>query len=1029
MADLDNLTLTVEATSSEATSEVRRLTRSLKNLQGALSGLDAKKLSELTSGMGAVKNTVKNTGLSSYTKQLKEQSKALEGFKKSASFTKGFVGAGWKGAKQTIVGVSGALKGMSNMFGLGAITSGKFVTSLARIAGYRFIRTLISSITKGATTGLENLARASSEANATLSQLSSGALTLQNAMGGALYSVLASIIGVLSSIISAAVSAINWISMLFAILGGKATFKKATSATKEYAGALGGAGGAAKALKQELMGFDEINSLSPDTGGGGGGGGGAGMLDYDSMFEETPVSESLKQMVEKADFTLLGVALANKINSALGNIDWGRIQTGAYKLARSLVTFINGFIGTVDANLVGDAIAGLVNSGLKFVNTFAYDTNWQQFGNKIKVAIRTAISKIPPQSVGNALKARINIAIKTFLGMLPSSGEEWKEITNWIAQSINASINAISKDDIAAIISSLITGGLSLVISLGETGVFSNITEKVCTAITTAIDNVSKDDIKTAAETVLSEALKILEIVFNLVVEIGDTTLGKGLTGFALYNLFKAGMKGLGIKGYKATANSLQFAGALTFAFEAVAGISDLFQDIKAGNGITFDKIANGIVAPAFKAAGIALLKVSPHAAGILLSIGFGIDLVNLFVNLDTASAETYTAEMFDGVLEPAVKAAASLEELHGIFEQYSGLKLDMSQFKAALTVLGGADEVNPSIEGFRTALLNLFASFGYLGQGSENVTEFFKSVMTNAGILNAGADATQTAANNISEATDTINSSIASVENAGAAVESAISGISGVATDMSTASSAMQATGEQAEILATKIVEIPSDIVYNLELANYDVVISNLETLASSISTSATTGATNFRTAFAGVPNWFGTAIMTPIKSKITGINWYSIGNQAMNAFKRGLKSVKLPTFKVTWLTNSKSASILGKTFSVSIPTPVINMYAKGGFPDVGELFMANEAGPELVGRIGSKPAVANQDQIGDAIFRYMDAHAEQGGAMNYDSLASAMVRAMKSAGLGALYLDGKQIKQSLNKEAQRSGKPVMGY
>ena len=38
---------------------------------------------------------------------------------------------------------------------------------------------------------------------------------------------------------------------------------------------------------------------------------------------------------------------------------------------------------------------------------------------------------------------------------------------------------------------------------------------------------------------------------------------------------------------------------------------------------------------------------------------------------------------------------------------------------------------------------------------------------------------------------------------------------------------------------------------------------------------------------------------------------------------------------------------------------------YADGGFVDEGELFVAREAGPELVGRIGNKTAVANNDQI----------------------------------------------------------------
>ena len=38
---------------------------------------------------------------------------------------------------------------------------------------------------------------------------------------------------------------------------------------------------------------------------------------------------------------------------------------------------------------------------------------------------------------------------------------------------------------------------------------------------------------------------------------------------------------------------------------------------------------------------------------------------------------------------------------------------------------------------------------------------------------------------------------------------------------------------------------------------------------------------------------------------------------------------------------------------------------YAEGGFPQTGQLFVANEAGPEMVGRIGNQTAVANNDQI----------------------------------------------------------------
>lgn len=44
-------------------------------------------------------------------------------------------------------------------------------------------------------------------------------------------------------------------------------------------------------------------------------------------------------------------------------------------------------------------------------------------------------------------------------------------------------------------------------------------------------------------------------------------------------------------------------------------------------------------------------------------------------------------------------------------------------------------------------------------------------------------------------------------------------------------------------------------------------------------------------------------------------------------------------------------------------------NAYAEGGFPENGELFLANENGAELIGNIGNRTAVANQDQITEGI------------------------------------------------------------
>lgn len=62
---------------------------------------------------------------------------------------------------------------------------------------------------------------------------------------------------------------------------------------------------------------------------------------------------------------------------------------------------------------------------------------------------------------------------------------------------------------------------------------------------------------------------------------------------------------------------------------------------------------------------------------------------------------------------------------------------------------------------------------------------------------------------------------------------------------------------------------------------------------------------------------------------------------------------------------------TVMGKTVyeGGEISLGNIPTFASGGFPDKGQLFFASEAGPEMVGRIGGRTAVANKDQITDGI------------------------------------------------------------
>ena len=67
-------------------------------------------------------------------------------------------------------------------------------------------------------------------------------------------------------------------------------------------------------------------------------------------------------------------------------------------------------------------------------------------------------------------------------------------------------------------------------------------------------------------------------------------------------------------------------------------------------------------------------------------------------------------------------------------------------------------------------------------------------------------------------------------------------------------------------------------------------------------------------------------------------------------------------------------------------LPKVNIDWYAQGGFPDMGQMFVAREAGPELVGNIGNKNAVVNNMQIIEGIKQGV-AEAMRGVQGNGDS------------------------------------------
>ena len=91
------------------------------------------------------------------------------------------------------------------------------------------------------------------------------------------------------------------------------------------------------------------------------------------------------------------------------------------------------------------------------------------------------------------------------------------------------------------------------------------------------------------------------------------------------------------------------------------------------------------------------------------------------------------------------------------------------------------------------------------------------------------------------------------------------------------------------------------------------------------------------------------------------------------------------------------------------------VSGYASGGFPTQGQLFLAREAGPELVGTLGGRVAVANNDQIVQGIAQGV-----------YDAMVRAAQVTSTDGQPIVIELSGEKIGRSVTNWQQRQGVSV---
>ena len=206
-----------------------------------------------------------------------------------------------------------------------------------------------------------------------------------------------------------------------------------------------------------------------------------------------------------------------------------------------------------------------------------------------------------------------------------------------------------------------------------------------------------------------------------------------------------------------------------------------------------------------------------------------------------------------------------------------------------------------------------------------------------------------------------------------------------------------------------------------------------------------------DIKTVWINVSTWFNDTIVEPVKTAfqtaceaIGGFFsdlWLNIRQGvagAMNAVIGGIESA------INWVIGGINnliggfdkivqwaADVIGEDWGgmtlikeVTLSRITVPTYAEGGFPAQGQMFIAREAGAEMVGNIGRRTAVANNDQIVSGIAGGVaEANEEQNTLLREQN---SLLRAILEKDSGT-YLDGRSLTHSVEKYQRERGRVLI--
>lgn len=496
----------------------------------------------------ALKNVDKE--LQQKPKDAGKASSALTAFgntlKKAASSALKATGALAKMSFKTIAkGAKAATASIGKFFDRsekGSLTSKglvKSLTSLKRMMISRVKEKLITTLMRGLGQSMTALAQYSSAFNDSMSGMQNAAAGVSGNLAVTFGSLVNAIAPALTTIINWVSTAISYLNAFFALLSGRGSVTVAKKQTDSYAKSLGGAAGAAKELKKEVYGFDELNKASSDSNGGGGGNGGTG-----DMFEDVPIEsllpeniqnffESIKAAFEAGDWEGIGVIVGNGLNVVVSAVDnWiTSITPLAVTWSERIARIFNGLVSGINWPALGATLGHGINLITQTVNAFTTTFNWAEFGAKLGAGANGLVSGINWPALGVFLSTKFRALWTTIYGFVTTFN--WPALGSNVAAGATAAFQSINWTQVAVGIGTGVQGiWTSFWTAINEFD-WTNAGSTLATAVNALFDSTNGPIDWAAAGTSMSDGLKgIIEGINTFLKEVNWQQIGDDVSTF-----------------------------------------------------------------------------------------------------------------------------------------------------------------------------------------------------------------------------------------------------------------------------------------------------------------------------------------------------------------------------------------------------------------------------------------------------------------------------------------------------------------